>query len=64
MNLKCDNCDGKGRVTYKEHGIDEECCMCNGKGTIGLGYKLIDWSMDIYYWITGHIRIIWYGLTH
>ena len=48
MKFKCDNCDGKGKAFYANGKDYEGCEMCNGKGTIGLFFKLIDLYLRMY----------------
>ena len=58
MKFKCDNCDGKGKVFYANGKDYEGCEMCNGKGTIGLFFKLIDLYLRMYWGIRGWLIVI------
>lgn len=52
FKFQCDNCGGTGKVT------SESCCMCDGKGYIGLFFKLVDLILRLYYRIVAQF-VIW-----
>lgn len=61
FKFKCKNCNGKGKIFFT-NGSNEECVTCDGLGTIGLFYQLIDWIAFLYCTIKNHLFLIKYKI--